>query len=88
MMWKVALMYLCVINVLALLVYALDKYRAKKNLSRVSEFNLLALANVGGSVGAWAAMYIFRHKTKHLKFALGLPIVFVAQVALFVYLLK
>lgn len=87
-MWKLAVIYLGIINVLAFVVYGIDKYRARKNLSRVSEFNLLVLAIVGGSVGAWAAMYIFRHKTKHLKFALGLPIVFVVQVALFVYLLK
>lgn len=87
-MWQLFLIYLCIINALAFVVYGIDKFRAKKNLSRISEFNLLVLAIVGGSVGAWSGMYFFHHKTKHLKFALGLLIVFVAQVVLFMYLLK
>jgi uncharacterized membrane protein YsdA (DUF1294 family) len=87
-MWKMILVYLCVINGLAFVVYGVDKYRAKRNLSRVSEFNLLALAVIGGSVGAWSGVFFFHHKTKHLKFSLGLPLIFLAHIFLFFYLLK
>lgn len=73
--------YLLAINVLAFAVYGVDKWKARKGRWRVPEATLLGLAALGGSVGAWVAMQLFRHKTKKNKFRYGVPIMFVLQVA-------
>lgn len=73
--------YLAVVNVIALAVYGWDKLCAKAQRRRVSEAALFALAAVGGSVGAWLAMQIFRHKTLHLKFKYGVPAILALQLA-------
>lgn len=52
---------------------------------RISEATLLVLAAIGGSIGAWCGMTMFRHKTKHWKFKLGVPMIFILQFALLVY---
>jgi uncharacterized membrane protein YsdA (DUF1294 family) len=75
--------YLLVINILAFVCYGLDKLRAKRNARRISERALLLLALVGGSVGAWLGMLVWRHKTKHAKFRFGVPILLLLQVALY-----
>lgn len=68
------LAYLAVINVIAFGLYGLDKYRAMNNMWRISEKTLLGVATIGGAYGAYLGMRIFRHKTKHLKFQIGVPI--------------
>lgn len=78
--------YFAAVNLVALLVYGWDKLCAKKHRWRVPEATLLALAAIGGSIGAMAAMRLFRHKTLHLKFKYGVPLIFVLQVAGLVYL--
>lgn len=81
------LFYLLLINALALLLMLADKRMAQKKLWRIPEATLLTAAAFGGSIGALAGMYLFRHKTKHLKFTLGVPAILIAQVALAVWLL-
>ena len=56
-----------------------DKWKAKKNRWRVRESTLLIVAALGGSIGSLAGMYLFRHKTQHLKFTLGVPLILAAQ---------
>ena len=56
-----------------------DKWKAKKNRWRVRESTLLIVAALGGSIGSLAGMYLFRHKTQHLKFTLGIPLILAAQ---------
>ena len=80
------IMYLCVINIVAFLAYGLDKQKAKQNRWRIQEKVLLGLAAAGGSVGAFAGMRLFRHKTQKLKFSVGVPVIFLLQVAAVVYL--
>ena len=75
--------YLLVINILAFVCYGLDKLKAKRNARRISERALLLLALVGGSVGAWLGMLVWRHKTKHAKFRFGVPILLLLQVVLY-----
>ena len=75
--------YLLIINILAFVCYGLDKLKAKRNARRISERALLLLALVGGSVGAWLGMLVWRHKTKHAKFRFGVPILLLLQVALY-----
>ena len=78
--------YFVAVNLVTLLVYGWDKLCAKKHRWRVPEVTLLALAVVGGSIGAMAAMRIFRHKTLHLKFKYGVPLIFILQIAGLIYL--
>ena len=56
-----------------------DKWKATKNRWRVRESTLLIVAALGGSIGSLAGMYLFRHKTQHLKFTLGIPLILAAQ---------
>ena len=67
---KGSVYYIVAINILTFFVYFADKQRAKKGKWRIKEATLLTLALLGGSVGALAAMYTFRHKTQKLKFKL------------------
>ena len=78
--------YLVVVNLIAFAVYGADKRRAKKERRRVPEKTLFLLALIGGSVGAWAGMYTFRHKTRHWYFVWGIPAILVIQIALAVWL--
>ena len=59
-----------------------DKYKARKKLWRIPEATLLTVAAIGGSVGSLIGMYTVRHKTKHLKFTLGIPVILAIQVVL------
>lgn len=64
-----------------------DKLKAKKNLWRIPEATLMTVAALGGSIGSLIGMYTVRHKTKHLKFTLGIPLILAAQVFLVIYLM-
>ena len=78
--------YLLLINAAAFVLMLVDKQKAIKNKWRIRESTLLLSAALGGSIGALAGMYVFRHKTKHLKFTLGVPAMLIAQAALAVWL--
>jgi uncharacterized membrane protein YsdA (DUF1294 family) len=84
----IVLVYLAVITVVTFLVYGIDKWKAQRKRWRIPESVLLGLAVIGGSVGAWLGMKIWRHKTQHKKFKYGVPAIFVAQVAVVVWLLS
>lgn len=80
------LYYLAAINIITFFVYGIDKRRAKKGAWRISEKTLFLLPILGGSIGAIAGMKFFHHKTKHWYFKYGLPLIFLLQVALVVWL--
>ena len=73
--------YLVVINLLTFAVYGIDKRRARRGQWRVPERTLFLLAILGGSVGALAGMYGFRHKTRHWYFRFGIPAILLVQIA-------
>ena len=79
--------FLLAINIATFLLYGIDKYKAKKNKWRISEATLLTMAAIGGSIGAWAGMQLWHHKTMHKKFKYGIPLIIIMQIALVVYLL-
>ena len=79
--------YLLAVNIVTFLLYGTDKYKAKKGKWRISEATLLTMAAIGGSIGAWAGMRLWHHKTMHKKFKYGIPVIIILQVALAVYLL-
>lgn len=76
------LFYLVVINLISIIVTISDKSRSKKNKWRVKEKTLFTLAILGGSVSMYITMRIIRHKTKHLSFMLGIPVIIVLQLLL------
>ena len=82
--WQV---YLLEINVVALLLSAIDKACARKAIWRVSEVTLLLSAVLGGSVGLLLGILLFRHKTKHNRFRIGVPLILLGQLVL-VYFLR
>ena len=84
---NIILGYLLAVNIVTFFLYGIDKYKAKKGKWRVSEATLLLMAVIGGSIGAWAGMRLWHHKTMHKKFKYGIPIIIIFQVALAVYLL-
>ena len=86
MQQTILIYYFLAINIIAFIVYGIDKLKARKNLRRIPEATLLLLAVIGGSIGAWLGMRVWHHKTMHLKFKYGVPIILVAQVALWVYI--
>ena len=77
---KYFLLYLLIINAAAFLLMLIDKQKARKNRWRIPESTLMLSAALGGSIGALAGMYTFRHKTKHLKFTLGIPAILIVQI--------
>lgn len=72
--------YLALINSFGILIMYLDKQKAKKGQWRISEATLFSTAILLGSVGILAGMYLFHHKTKHLKFILGIPVILFVQI--------
>lgn len=86
----IILIYLLLVNVIGFVLMFVDKKRAQNNQWRIKEATLFLTAAIGGSIGSMLGMKVFRHKTKHLSFMIGMPLIFIAQVALvigyFVYL--
>lgn len=80
--------YLVLVNLTAFMLFGIDKRKAKKARWRISEATLLMLAAIGGSVGAWAGMKVWHHKTLHKKFRWGIPALLIGQIALAVYLFR
>ena len=76
------LLYLSIVNIIAFAVYGIDKSKARKHQWRISENMLILLAALGGSIGALLAMNIFHHKTKHVKFFIGVPAILIIQIAI------
>ena len=82
------LIYLLLINAAGLVLMLADKIRARNGAWRISELTLMLTAALGGSVGVHMGMYLFRHKTRHLKFTLGVPAFLTVQILLAWLLLK
>ena len=82
------LIYLALVNVLAFVLFGIDKYKAQHDRWRIREATLIGIAVIGGSVGAWLGMLLWHHKTQHLKFRFGLPLILLLHllVAITLYL--
>lgn len=78
--------YLIVVNLLTWIIYGIDKWKAKRRAWRIPERTLLLLVAAGGCTGALAGMLMFRHKTRKLKFMIGVPVIFVVESIFFVYI--
>lgn len=78
-MIKYFTIYFIIINFVSFILMYIDKRRAIKKEWRISEHTLILISLLGGSIGSLIGMYTFRHKTKHLKFKVGIPIILVIQ---------
>ena len=74
--------YLIIINIVGFAAMGMDKSKAKKGQWRIPEKTLFLLSIIGGSIGTWAGMYVFHHKTKHWYFVVGMPLILVLQLLL------
>ena len=83
---EIVLQYLVIINIATVIIYGWDKLCAIKRWWRVPEITLLVFAAIGGSIGALLGMRIFHHKTLHLKFKYGVPVILMLQVVGLVWL--
>ena len=80
---KYVILYFIIINIIGFGIMALDKFKAQKGFWR-TPFTVTLL---GGGLGTIGGMYMFRHKTKKLKFTIGLPTILISEIALVIYLL-
>ncbi|AIY80808.1 DUF1294 domain-containing protein [Clostridium botulinum] len=85
-MIKIVLIYLLFINFIGFCIMLIDKNRAIRKEWRVPEKTLIGISIIGGSIGMLLGMFTFRHKTKHLKFLLGIPVIIIIQFYIVIYL--
>ena len=83
--WKYVLIYVLVINVIGFLAMGIDKLKAKKDWWRIPEGTLMMLCLLGGGIGTICGKYKFRHKTKKLKFTVGMPTILILEIAIVLY---
>lgn len=88
MIYNIFALYLIIINLIAVIVCVFDKISAIHSGRRISERNLILISLLGGSIFMYFTMKIIRHKTKHNKFMLGLPLIILLQSALIITFLK
>lgn len=81
---KYIIIYLIIINLIAFLAMYIDKRKARYGKWRIPEQTLFILALIGGSIGAIVGMYVFRHKTKKLRFSIGFPVILILQIILII----
>ena len=79
---KLVFIYLILINAVGFVLMLADKKKARAHAWRIPEATLMGVAVIGGSIGAIAGMRIFRHKTRHPKFRIGLPLILTVQILL------
>ena len=79
---QLLIIYLVLVNAAAFFLMLADKLKAKKKKWRIPEATLMTVAAVGGSIGSLAGMYTFRHKTRHPKFTIGIPVILALQIVL------
>ena len=87
MLLKILGIYLLIINAIGFILMLVDKIKARKNLWRIPEKVLFLSAILGGSIGSLLGMYVFRHKTKHFSFILGMPLILAIQIVLAVIII-
>ena len=86
-MLQIIIYALFALNLITFIIYGIDKFKAKKAKWRIPESTLLLLAVCGGSIGAWLGLQVWRHKTQHKKFYIGIPMILTLQVIATIYIL-
>lgn len=81
-------LYLCAVSVIAFLLTVSDKRRAKKGKRRIRERSLFIVSALGGAAVMYITMLLIRHKTQHLRFMLGLPLIMALQVCALCFVIE
>ena len=84
--YKLLSIYLMFINLITFIIFMIDKFKSINKKWRIKESTLINLCIVGGSIGGFVSMYLFRHKTKHSSFYIGIPLIIIIQIILLIYL--
>ncbi|MBQ6230557.1 MAG: DUF1294 domain-containing protein [Eubacterium sp.] len=87
-MIKSIIFYYVVVNLVAFIMYGIDKSRAIKKEWRISEKSLILVSVAGGAFGALLGMHVFRHKTRHIKFQLIIPLTVIVHFVVIYFLIK
>ena len=82
------IMYGLVINIIGFILYGIDKMKAQKKQWRISEFTLLIISAIGGSIGALIGMVLFKHKLSKPKFYIGIPLFIVVDTVIMIFILN
>lgn len=89
MFMRFIISYIVIVNIIAFILYGVDKRKAKRNQWRIAESTLILVAVIGGSLGALLGMIVFHHKTKHWKFKILIPLCLIVDILLgYIYLWK
>ena len=80
--------YILIINLFAIFLMKYDKVKAINNQYRISEKTIFLIALILGGVGIYIGMYLFRHKTKHVKFTVGIPLIIILNILTIYYLIS
>lgn len=82
---QIVVIYLIIMNILGFFAMGLDKHQAKMGNRRIPENTLFGFTLLGGGIGTIAGMYVFHHKTKKLKFKIGMPLILILEILIFIY---
>lgn len=82
------IIYFICINIIGFFIMWLDKQKAKKGKWRIKEQTLFYITVLGGGIGTIIGMYLFRHKTKKLRFTIGFPAIVVSEIILIIYIIE
>ena len=82
---EMIILYVLIINLIGFLIMGLDKFKAKKGFWSTPEETLFIITLLGGGIGTVTGMYLFRHKTKKMKFTIGLPTILISEIVLIIY---
>lgn len=83
--WQAAVLYLLIINLIGFFTMWIDKVKARRSSWRIPEKTLFTITFLGGGFGTIAGMYIFRHKTKKMRFTIGFPVILLTEIFLVIY---
>ena len=81
------IIYFVIMNIVGFAIMGIDKRKAIKRTFRIPEATLFIVALIGGSIGSILGMRVFRHKTRHWYFVIGMPAILILQIAMLVFLL-
>ena len=79
-LWLIFGCYIILMELIGFVVCGVDKHKAKKGKWRISEAAIIGIAALGGGLGVLAGMKLFRHKTKHKKFTVGVPLIIILHI--------
>ena len=86
MILKIIIVYLLITNLIGFALMGVDKRKAIRHTYRIPEKTLFLAALLGGSIGSILGMQLFRHKTKHWYFVIGMPAILILQILLIFFL--